>query len=100
LTIFFGGVASPGYGNLADTESARVENAIREGFDLESGGYMARHGMARAANRRENSLMDDPAMHNRLLRGCLTRLPGIRRAAVAVSKISIKSFALQMRTLL
>lgn len=44
--------------------------------------------MARvSANRREESLTDDPAMYNRLLCGCLNRLPGIRRAAVACNTI-------------
>ena len=43
---------------------------------------MAWHGEV-AANRREDSLIDDPATYNRLLCGCLTRLPGIRRAALA-----------------
>jgi len=40
------------------------------------------HG-AETANRREDSLIDDPALHNRQSSGCLTRLPGIRRAALA-----------------
>ena len=36
------------------------------------------------ATRREDSLIDGPAFNNRLSCGYLTRLPGIRRAAVAV----------------
>ena len=44
---------------------------------------MARCGVAKnAANRREDILIDDPAWNNRLLCGCPTRLPGIRRVAV------------------